>query len=43
MTSVESVGIERRGELWNMVEDSVVRQLKTMVFVWETVRLQGIA
>lgn len=43
MTSVESVGMERRGELWKRVEDSVVRQLKTRGFVWETVRLQGIA
>lgn len=29
MSSVEKVGSESRGELWNSVEDRVVRQLKT--------------
>lgn len=38
MTSVESDGMERRGELWKREEDSVVRQLKTRGFVWETVQ-----
>lgn len=28
-SSVESVGIDKRGELWNKDEDRVVRQLKT--------------